>query len=80
MSPSGRSFHWLDVERIAEELADRHPALRPLEVRFPALRDLVKALPGFVEQPGHAVNEKILEAIQMRWLEETEGQASGDDD
>lgn len=63
-------YHWLDVDRIAEELADAHPSRDPLSVRFTELRELVKALPGFAEQPGHAVNEKILETIQMKWLEE----------
>lgn len=66
----GDTFHWLDVERIGEELHDAHPELSPLSIKFVELRDLVKALPGFEEQPGHPVNERILEAIQMAWLEE----------
>lgn len=64
------AFHWLDVDRIAEELADAHPSRDPLSVRLTELRELVKALPGFSERPGHPVNEKILETIQMKWLEE----------
>lgn len=64
------SFHWLDVDRIAEELADAHPSRDPLSVRFTELREMVTALPGFAEQPGHPVNEKILETIQMKWREE----------
>lgn len=63
-------FHWLDVDRIAEELADAHPDRDPLSVRFTDLRELVRLLPGFAERPGHPVNEKILETIQMKWLEE----------
>lgn len=63
-------FHWLDVERIAEELADRHGAVDPVTVSFPRLRELVAALPGFTEQPGHPCNERILEAIQQAWIEE----------
>ncbi|MFM9958223.1 MAG: Fe-S cluster assembly protein IscX [Phycisphaerales bacterium] len=74
-----QSFHWLDVDRIAEELADAHPARDPLSVRFTELRELVKALPGFVERPGHPVNEKILETIQMKWREER-GDADRSDD
>ena len=66
------TFHWLDVQRIAEELADRHPDLDPLTVSFPALRELVQALPGFEPQPEHPVNERILEAIQQGWIEERE--------
>ena len=67
------TFNWLDVQRIAEELADRHEDVDPLTLSFPKLRDLVRALPGFEEQPGHASNERILEAIQQAWIEEREG-------
>jgi FeS assembly protein IscX len=66
------TFHWLDVQRIAEELADRHPDVDPLTVTFPKLKSLVQALPGFAEQPGHPCNEKILETIQQTWIEERE--------
>ncbi|MGA1045967.1 MAG: Fe-S cluster assembly protein IscX [Phycisphaerales bacterium] len=64
------TFHWLDVERLGEELAERHPEIDPLTVSFPKLKALVMALPGFLEQPGHPVNERILEAIQQAWIEE----------
>ncbi len=64
------SFHWLDVQRIAEELADRHADADPLTITFPKLKVMVLALPGFAEQPGHPCNEKILEAIQQAWIEE----------
>jgi FeS assembly protein IscX len=67
------TYHWLDVQRIAEELADRHDDLDPLHVTFPKLRNLVRSLPGFAEQPDHPVNERILEAIQQAWIEEREG-------
>lgn len=64
---AGKTFGWLDVDRIGEELAERHPTMDPLKVRFTDLRKLVEALPGFKEEPGHPVNERILETIQMRW-------------
>jgi FeS assembly protein IscX len=64
------SFHWLDVQRIAEELADRLPEVDPASVSFPRLRVLVTELPGFAEQPGHPSNERILETIQQLWIEE----------
>ena len=67
-----RTFGWLDVRRIAEELADRNPAVDPLSVRFVDLRRMVEAIPGFREEPGHPVNEKILETIQAYWQEERE--------
>lgn len=65
-------FHWLDVQRIAEELADQHADVDPLTITFPKLKAMVLALPGFVEQAGHPVNEKILEAIQQSWIDERE--------
>ena len=64
------TFHWLDVQRIAEELYDQHPSEDPYSIAFPKLRDLVEQLDGFVEQQGHPVNERILEAIQERWIAE----------
>lgn len=66
------AFHWLDVQRIAEELADRHPDIDPLTITFPRLKVMVQALPGFSEQSGHPCNEKILEAIQQSWIDERE--------
>jgi FeS assembly protein IscX len=67
------TFHWLEVDRIAEELAAAHPDVDPLSVRFPQLRDMVRALPGFTEEPGHPVNERILEVIQSLWIRERAG-------
>ena len=65
-----KTFGWLDVDRIAEELADAHPAKDPLAVKFVELRALVERLPGFEPDPDHPVNERILEAIQMSWMGE----------
>ncbi|MEY3142652.1 MAG: FeS assembly protein IscX [Planctomycetota bacterium] len=65
-------MHWLDVERIAEELFDRHGDIDPVTISFPRLKSLVEALPGFKEQPGHPCNERILEAIQQAWIDERE--------
>jgi len=67
------SFHWLDVERIAEELSDAHPGTDPMTVNFVDLRAMVEALDGFEEHPGHPVNERILETIQALWSEEFQG-------
>ena len=64
------TFSWLDVERIAEELVDAHPGVDPISVSFPDLKQKVKDLEGFEEQPGHPCNERILEAIQQHWLDE----------
>lgn len=64
------TFHWLDVDRIAEELNDTYPMKDPIDVRFPDLRKMVVELDGFQEQKGHPVNERILEAIQTAWIKE----------
>ena len=62
---------WRDVREIAMELADRHPDVKPLSVRFTDLHAWVVALPGFDDAPDRS-NEKVLEAIQMAWLDEVE--------
>jgi FeS assembly protein IscX len=62
---------WRDVRDIAIELAERHPGVAPLGVRFTDLHAWVCALPGFDDAPDQS-NEKILEAIQMAWLDEME--------
>lgn len=62
---------WLDVQDIAIELADRHPNVDPLKVNFVDLRRYVLELPGFDDNPEHS-GEKVLEAIQMAWIEEVE--------
>lgn len=62
---------WRDVREIAIELAERHPGVPPLTVRFTDLHAWVLALPGFDDAPDRS-NEKVLEAIQMAWLDEVE--------
>lgn len=66
---SGERLGWLDVQELGFRLAEAQPELDPLRVRFTELRDLVLALPGFTGDPK-GCNEKILEAIQMAWLDE----------
>ncbi len=65
-----QTFHWLDVQRIGEELAERHDDLDPVTISFPRLKALVMSIPGFREEAGHPCNERILEAIQQAWLDE----------
>ena len=76
LSSSGVAFR--RTHDIAELLALRHKAVDPYAVRFPDLRDMVRGLPGFAEDPAHPVNEKILETIQARLIQEREDGA-GDD-
>ena len=60
---------WIDVHEIAMELADRHGEVDPQYVNFVDLRDWIMALPEFQGDPDRC-GEKILEAIQMAWIEE----------
>ena len=62
---------WTDVREIAFSLAERYPDVKPLTVRFTDLHRWVRELPGFADDPAKS-NEKILEAIQMAWLDEVE--------
>jgi FeS assembly protein IscX len=61
-------FTWDQAEEIAEVLADNHPGLNPLQVRFTDLRQWVIDLDEFGDEPG-ASTEGKLEAIQMAWNE-----------
>lgn len=74
------SFGWLEVSDIAERLAEKFPDRDPLTIKFVELRALVQSLEGFKEEPGHPVNEKILETIQMKWYEEFKDLKSDEDD
>jgi FeS assembly protein IscX len=60
---------WRDAEDIGIALAEAHPGVDPLTVRFTDLHRYVTELPGFRDDPK-ASNEKLLEAIQMAWLDE----------
>ena len=59
---------WDQAEEIAEVLAENHPGLSPLQVRFTDLRQWVIDLDEFGDDPG-ASTEGKLEVIQMAWNE-----------
>ena len=63
------SLKWTDAQAIAEALYDADPDLDPLTISFVKLHDMVWALPDFDDDP-EASNEKILEGILMKWLDE----------
>jgi FeS assembly protein IscX len=65
----GGNMKWTDTLDIALELIDAHPDVDPQYIRFTDLHKWVCALPGFNDDPEKS-NEKILEAIQMTWIEE----------
>jgi FeS assembly protein IscX len=73
------TFGWLDVEIIGEELAERFADRDPMRIGFVELRTLVESLPGFKEEAGHPVNEKILEHIQASWIAEREDRQEEED-
>jgi FeS assembly protein IscX len=60
---------WTDVRDIAIALDEAHPDADVVNLRFTDLWKWVQALPGFAGDPNKS-NEKILEAIQMAWLDE----------
>lgn len=62
-------MRWTDVTEIAIELSEAHPGVDPQYVNFVDLRNWVLALDGFDDDPERC-GEKILEAIQMAWIEE----------
>jgi FeS assembly protein IscX len=62
---------WVDTQDIAIALAEKHPGVDPTRINFVELRDKVMALDGFDDDPQRS-GEKILEAIQMAWIEEAE--------
>jgi len=67
---------WQDSEDIAEVLAENHPGVDPLDVRFTDLRQWVSDLDEFDDEPT-ASNESLLEAIQMAWHEIYQDQNEG---
>ena len=60
---------WTDTRDIAIALAEAHPDVDPMKLRFTDLRGWIMALPDFDDLPEHS-GEKSLEAIQMAWLDE----------
>jgi FeS assembly protein IscX len=69
---------WDSAEDIAELLAENHPGLNPLDVRFTDLRQWVIDLDEFDDDPG-ASSEAKLEAIQMAWSEIYQEQSEDDE-
>ena len=64
-------MHWTDTREIAIALSDAHSEIDPMQIRFTDLHRWVMELPDFDDDPQHC-NEKILEAIQMAWMDESE--------
>jgi FeS assembly protein IscX len=62
---------WVDSLEIAIELDEAHPDVDPKFVNFVDLRQWVIDLEDFDDDPEHS-GERILEAIQLAWIEEKE--------
>jgi len=60
---------WTDTLEIAIALSEKYPDMDPLTVRFTDLFEWVQALDEFDDDPKRC-GEKILEAIQMAWIDE----------
>ena len=62
-------LRWTDSLEIAIQLDEAHPDVDPQYVRFTDLMGWIKALEDFDDDPEHC-GERILEAIQMAWIDE----------
>jgi FeS assembly protein IscX len=65
------ALKWVDSLDIAIELDEAHPDVDPRYVNFVDLHQWVMELNDFDDDPEHS-GERILEAIQMAWIEEKE--------
>ena len=63
------AIHWTDSLEIAIQLSEKYPDVDPLKVRFTDLHQWVCELEEFADDPNKS-GEKILEAIQMAWIDE----------
>ena len=62
---------WTDTQLIAEMLFDLKPDIDPKTIRFTDLYQWVIDLEGLSDDPKKC-GERILEAIQLAWIEEYE--------
>lgn len=63
------SLKWTDSLDIAIELDEAHPDVDPQWIRFTDLHEWICKLENFDDNPD-ASGEKILEAIQLAWIDE----------
>ena len=60
---------WTDSLDIAIALDEAHPDIDPQYVRYTDMHAWICQLEEFDDEPNRS-NEKILEAIQMAWINE----------
>ena len=63
------SLKWTDSLDIAIDLSEKYPDTDPKYIRFTDLHKWIIELENFDDNPDNS-NEKILESIQMNWIEE----------
>ena len=63
------ALKWTDSIDIAIELTDKFPEIDPQYIRYTDLHQWICELDDFDDDP-EASNERILEAIQMAWIDE----------
>lgn len=66
------TLKWTDSLEIALALSDKFPQIDPRQVRFTDLMQWVQELEEFRDDPSRC-GEKILEAIQLAWIDEAGG-------
>ncbi|MDC0115724.1 Fe-S cluster assembly protein IscX [Methylophilaceae bacterium] len=64
-------MRWTDTQEIAEKLYDNNPDIDPKTIRFTDLLQWILNLDDFDGDPDKC-GERILEAIQLAWIEEYE--------
>ena len=62
---------WTESLAIAINLSEKHPDIDPKTINFVDLRNMVMQLDEF-EEGDSKCGERVLEAIQMSWIEEVE--------
>jgi len=65
------ALRWTDSLEIALALIEAHPDVDPKTIRFTDLHRWICALPEFDDEPNRS-NERVLEAIQMNWIDEAD--------
>ncbi|AWD32366.1 hypothetical protein CKSOR_00244 [Candidatus Kinetoplastibacterium sorsogonicusi] len=62
-------INWIDIYQIVDLLIQLHSNENPKTISFVKLRELIVNLPNFKGDKNRC-NEKILESIQMTWIDE----------
>ena len=63
------TLKWTDTFEIAVALEEKFPEIDNINLRFTDLHKWILDLDGFQDDPNKS-NEKILESIQIAWLEQ----------